>query len=165
MAKSKKNTKEGVKKDTVKDVKVNNSALTKIKSFELIKKEYVLSDQELVPVIVLQKLAEHTELYIKIIQQILQPEEFHSMYECLVFTELEKQALLDLYKQIMILHRELLKSEIINEEDTMLKTIETVYQEISKLKPTILKIVVKMQNSWDVSLKSSPKNKSTQYFG
>jgi len=170
MAKSKKNA--SIKKDSdVKSEQTNSSKksikspLLKLKNFETIKKEYALSDQELVPILVLQKISEHAELYIKIIQQILQPEEFHSMYECSVFTELEKQALLELYKKIMFLHRELLKSEIINEDENTLITISKIHEELLTIKPAILKIVIKMQGSWDGGSSDFNKNSSKQYFG
>jgi hypothetical protein len=148
-----------------KSIKEIKSPLLKLTNFKLIKKEYALTEQDLTPIIVLQKLSEHAELYIKIIQQILQPEEFHSMYECSVFSEAEKQALLELYKKIMYLHRELLKSEIINEEENMLLTIKKVHEELFALKPSMLKIVIKMQDSWDANSKNASKTKSAQYFG
>ena len=50
---------------------------SKIKNFDIIKKDYELSEEDMTLNGILRKMSETLELYLKIIQQILQPEEFH----------------------------------------------------------------------------------------
>jgi len=150
-----------------KDKKISKipNLLVKIPNFEAIKKEYDLTEESLTPIIVLHKMSEVLELYIKIIQQILQPEEFHSMYECGAFDDEDKRKLLILYRKIMFIHRDILKSEILNEENNLLSLIPTIHKEIIILKPVIADIVTKMQKVWELNSKDILKDNSMHYFG
>jgi len=133
----------------------------KIKNFDVLKNEYDLSEENLTVGMVLHKMSETMEFYLKLIQQILQPEEFHAIYECVAFSDKEKAELFDLYKKIIIAQREMLKAEIMNDEKTSLSAIQSAHLEIKSVKPKILGIVDKMQESWKVHTKSS----TMQYFG
>ncbi len=134
---------------------------SKIKNFAVLKKEYDFPDENLTLGMMLRKLSEYLEFYMKIIQQILQPEEFSSLYECTAFDDKEKSELLDLYKQIIITHREMLKAEVLNEEKNSLSTLQFAHEEIRSLKPKIVKILDKMKESW----KKTSEESHMQYFG
>ena len=149
------------KKNNAKSKPSSDDIRNKIKNFDALKRDYELIEENLTVLGILRKLSEHLELYLKIIQQILQPEEFHSLYECAIFDDKEKSMLLELYKRIIITHREILKAEIKNNEKDALATIQYVDEEIKAVKPEMLDIVKKMQDSW----KKDVKKDSQRYFG
>ena len=149
-------------KPQVKDGVKLSQLVSKIKNFDELKKDYELIEENLTINGILRKLSEHMEFYLKIIQQILQPEEFHALYECAIFDDKEKAGLFDLYKRIIIAHREILKAEIQNDEKNSLSTIQFAHEEIQSVKPEMLGIVKRMQESW----KNNPAEaKKAQYFG
>ena len=129
-----------------------------------IAKYYDLPEENLTSSIILHKMSEILEFYLKTIQQILQPEEFHSLHECAVFDEAEKSRLFDLYRRIIIAHREILRAVILNDMKDSLSTVKFVHSEIIGVKPMMLDIVKKMQHSWKNYGKDS-KRGPTQYFG
>jgi len=155
--KTTKDKKKDIKLDTSKDNNLNN----KIKNFDVLKKEYELLEEHLTLNGVLRKMSETLELYLKMIQQILQPEEFHALHECSVFDDKDKIKLFDLYKSVIIVYREVLKTEIINEEKNTLSTIQLVHEEIRSVKPQMLAIADKMQGSWKRDIKKD----NQRYFG
>jgi hypothetical protein len=148
----------------IKDKKTKNtdaSITTKIKNFNTLKKDYELVEEHLTINSILRKMSETLELYLKMIQQILQPEEFHALHECSVFDDKDKIKLFDLYKSVIIVYREVLKAEIINEEKNTLSTIQLVHEEIRSVKPQMLAIADKMQGSWKRDIKKD----NQRYFG
>ncbi len=175
-----KNTKESVKKENVKvgaekDLKnalkatlkagIANSPLLKLKDFEAIKKDYELTDETLTPTAAMHKMSEVLEFYLKLIQQILQPEEFHAVYECTAFTDSDKSKLFELYKRLIISHRELLKAIVMNDEKNSVSTVQFVHEEIKSVKPQMLDIITKMQSSWKKGGNAEVAKGPKQYFG
>jgi len=156
----KKTEKSAAKSDYTKS-KGLNALKSKIKNFDALVKEYELPDENLTVNAILRKMSETLELYLKIIQQILQPEEFHSLHECSIFEDKEKGELFDLYKRIIIVHREVLKAEIMNDEKNSLSTIQYVDEEIRVVKPDMVAIVKKLQESWKIVEKKG----DVRYFG
>jgi hypothetical protein len=150
-----------------KDIKKNEgkskvrSGLDKLKNLDILKKSYDLPEENLTLNVIMHKMSETLESYLKIIQQILQPEEFHSMHECNIFDDKDKSRLLDLYKQVIIAHRELLKAEIMIDDKNSISTINYVHSEIESVKPELVKIVGKLQESWKKEYRTS----EAHYFG
>ena len=144
-----------VEEDKFKEIK------SKLKSFEELRKEYELTEEHASTKAVLRRMGEVLEGYIKILIQILQPEEFHSLHECTVFDDPEKERIFELYKNLMITHREILKAEILNDEKNNIATINYVHTELKNLKPEMLKTVTKMQDSW----KTKAIKGKERYFG
>jgi Trp operon repressor len=101
------------------------------------------------------------EYYIKMLIQLLQPEEFHSLHECTIFDDDEKEHVFEIYKNLMITHRELLKAEILNNEKNNIATIQYAHTELKNIKPELYKIASKMQESWK---RTETKGKA-RYFG
>lgn len=132
-----------------------------LKNVQEILREYHVPEDASHVKIVLEKMQERLEYYIKILIQILQPEEFHSLHECTVFDDSEKTKIFDMYKNMMILHREIIKSEIRNEEKDMVATINYVHSELKKFKPEMIHMIHKMQESW----KRTGTNGRVRYFG
>jgi hypothetical protein len=158
-----------VKANKIKDDSNNtnkNSKIAKIHNLEGIKKDYELGGEKehITLGLIKHKLSETLEAYLEIIQQMLQPEEFHALYESNAFDDNDKQELLQLYKRIIIIHRELLKAHILSDEEKSIATINTAYKDICNIKPKIVDIVDKMQKSWTADSQTN-KHKSTQYFG
>jgi len=146
-----------------KDKKANLVA-SKIKNFDVLKKEYELSDEDLTINSILRKLAETLEFYLKILQQILQPEEFHALYEANAFDDTQKSDIMELYKRLMIVQREILKAELLNDEKNSISTIQSTHLEITTAKPLMVEILQKMQDSWKTDL-NAKKKESARYFG
>jgi len=157
-------TEKSGKKDSKTSANEMSKVLSTIKNIEFIKKEYDLQEDNLTPISILHKMSETAEFYLKIIQQILQPEEFHSVYECNAFDDNDKQELFELYKKIIIIHRELLKTIIMSDDKTSVSVIQSADGEIRAVKPKMVEIVNKMQQSWKVDSQKDT-HKSTQYFG
>jgi|GEM_PF-4350509 len=142
-----------------------SKSLVALKNIDDIKRDYDLIEEGLTPSVIVHKIAEICELYLKIIQQILQPEEFHAVYECNEFDENDKSDLFELYKRIIILHRELLKAMLIAEEKNSLSTIQFAHTEMQGVRPKMVEILTKMQQSWKTETKKDGHKGSTQYFG
>jgi len=145
--------------------KTENNNLSKIKDFEIIKKDYDITEENLNSNAILHKMSEILEFYLKLIQQILQPEEFHALYESNAFDDAYKMKLFDLYKRIIIAHRELLKAVILNDDKNSASTIQFVHEEIKDVKPQMLDIINKMQQSWKNESSKDMHMGPKQYFG
>lgn len=138
------------------------SELKKIlKNYDELRSAYELNEEHLSTMAIMRRMGETLEYYIKILIQLLQPEEFHSLHECTIFDDDEKEHIFDIYKNLMIAHRELLKAEIKNEEKGNIATIQFVHSEMERMKPELYKIVSKMQESWK---RTETKGKA-RYFG
>lgn len=151
-------------KSTLKSSLANNPLL-KLKNFEEIKKDYEFTDETFVTGAVMHKMSEVIEFYLKLIQQILQPEEFHALYECTAFNDADKVKLFDLYKRLIVDHRELLKAVVMNDEKNTLSAIQFIHEEIKSAKPQILDTLSKMQSSWKKGGSVDSHKGTKQYFG
>lgn len=139
----------------------SNKSLAKIKNIKEFIREYNITDEHVTLKVVLDKVQERIEYYIKILIQILQPEEFHSLHECTIFDDKEKARIFEMYKRMMILHREVIKAEILNTEDNITSTLIYAHSELINYKPGILELINKMQDSW----KKNTVNGRERYFG
>jgi hypothetical protein len=142
----------------------NPELSSRLKNIKEIIRYYDVPEEHLTLNVILHKMSEILEIYLKTLQQILQPEEFHAIYECNAFTEKDKTDILELYKRIILAHREILKALIINEEKNSSSTIQFVHQEITSVKGQMLGVVEKMQQSWNNNSKSST-DRQMRYFG
>lgn len=149
----------------VKSLDKSKTPILKLNNLKEILTYYELSEENLSPGMILHKMSEILELYLKILQQILQPEEFHSLRECAIFDDDEKIKLFELYSRIIIAHREILKALILNEEKNYLTTVDFIHKEILGVKPMMLDVVKKMQHSWKAEKKTDVYKGSARYFG
>jgi hypothetical protein len=133
----------------------------KIKNFNELRKSYDLIEENFTTRMILRKIGEELEEYIKILIQVLQPEEYHSLHEGNFFDDAEKAKVFELYKNLMITHREALKAEILNEEKNNIATINYLDKEIKRVRPEILRIIQKMQDAW----KKEQSQGNVRYFG
>ncbi|MGV8172186.1 MAG: hypothetical protein ACP5OA_05855 [Candidatus Woesearchaeota archaeon] len=162
--KSEEKAKKAKKSDEKSDKSYKSDIQFQLKNFTEIKKYYDFTEQTITSGMILHKMSEVLEFYLKIVQQILQPEEFHSLHECTIFDDVEKSKLFELYGRIIIAHREVLRAIILNDEKNSLSTIQLVHSEILGVKPMMLDIVKKMQHSWKIDNKNARRG-PTQYFG
>jgi hypothetical protein len=143
----------------------NEKALLALKNIDVIKRDYDIQEETLTPNLILHKMSEILEIYLKTIQQILQPEEFHALYESNAFDEKDKAELFELYKRVIVAHRELLKAVIAADEKNSLSTIQFVHSEIQGVKGQMLEIVNRLQQSWKADAKKDRHKGTGQYFG
>lgn len=141
--------------------KTDKKTLENIAFFKEIVKEYNISEDTSNLKMVLEKLQERVEYYIKILLQILHPEEFHSLHECVIFNDEEKNKIFSIYKELMILHREIVKSIVKNDEKEMVLVLKKTHSEIKNIKPDILWVLEKMRDSWRKNIS----NGRVKYFG
>ena len=144
-----------------KNKELHKELRSKIKDFSQIIDEYDVPLEHISSRVILEKMIESLEHYIKIVIQIMQPEDYSSLHECTIFDDDEKSKMFITYKDMMILHREILKSLIRNDEKDILTTIAYAHSELKNLKPEILRIVQKMQDSW----KETGTKGRMRYFG
>lgn len=152
------------RKNTLKTEKKQTAVISTskiIKNINEIIKEYNIPEDTSNIRAILEKIREKLEYYIKIVMQVLQPEEFYSLHECNVFTDSDKKYIFEIYKDMMILHREIVKSEIKNDEKDLIATINYAHSELMRFKPDIINILEKMQYSW----KYKENNGRVRYFG
>ena len=133
----------------------------KLKNYEELRSEYELTEEQSSTMAIMRKMGETLEYYIKMLIQLLQPEEFHSLHECTIFDDDEKEHVFEIYKNLMITHRELLNAEILNNEKNNIATIQYAHTELKNIKPELYKIASKMQESWK---RTETKGKA-RYFG
>ena len=94
---------------------------------------------------ILDKLDE----YMKILESIVQPEStLLHMYESRVFTDDEKTDVYKLYKRFNYLLRFSIQTEIEDGEEKVAEFINVSYKEWLDIKPRLLKIVIKLKESW-----------------
>jgi hypothetical protein len=72
---------------------------------------------------------------------------------------------MDLYKEIIIIHREIMKAELMNDEKLALNTVQLANSQIQKFKPLLIEVINRMQDSWKAEVKPDIHRKSANYFG
>lgn len=97
---------------------------------------------------ILKKIIEKIETAIKVLEDILQPEFLHSMYEANAFDEDEKEKIFELYKKLMILHRKSSQLFFDYNETESAKLINEILGEWKTIKTEIRKILKKLEDSW-----------------
>jgi len=160
----KNNTNVGIRDAGTKDDKMTeslDSLKLKIKYLQEIIKEYDVPLDNISSKAILEKIMEALEYYVKILLQLLQPEDFASLHECAIFNEPDKAKMFATYTDMMILDREILKSLIKNEEPDIIITISYAHSELKILKVEMIQIVQKMQDSW----KEKGTSSRMKYFG
>ncbi|HYD02998.1 MAG TPA: hypothetical protein VEC16_01750 [Alphaproteobacteria bacterium] len=155
-------SKEKSGKEDKKDSK-SNSKNDPLKELSHVKEYYYLTPDDNISIVgMIHKVMETLEVYLKTIQQILQPEEFHALYECNAFDDKEKSDLFTIYKKAIIMHRELLKALIENDEKKSIAAVKKIHEESLQIKGKMVHTVEKLQKSWKLE---PEKRRSVHYFG
>ncbi len=133
----------------------SNPIIKELKNFKELQHEYDFKEDGLTYRMVLQSMLETLEGYLKTIHQVIQPEEFYAMHESVSFDDADKQQLFELYKQMMILHRDILKSAVENDNKKMLALIMAAHKQLISYKKPMLNALTKMQDAWKKDHKKS----------
>ena len=97
-----------------------------------------------------RQMIEKAEFYIKIINELLQPDsEITSMYECKFFQDDEKGGVYDVLKKLMFFSRFSAEVGLKADEKEEVKFISEFFKDWIKLKPSLLSIISKIKSSWD----------------
>ncbi len=101
-----------------------------------------------------QKIADKVEYGLDVLRVILQPDanSCSDMYECTIFENGERKTAFALFKQLMILKRGLAEAELLGEEKIIAEIIKQAHTALTSIKPELVRIVKKMQDSWRKNL-------------
>lgn len=120
-------------------------------NYEELNKEFNIDEAEKLNLnIIRKKVGEKLEMMLDILERILNPEpaSLSDLYECKFVTEKEKQKAFETYKKIMQLYRELLETELSNDEELQTKIIRKISMEMPSLRKEIIPIIKKLKESW-----------------
>jgi hypothetical protein len=113
-----------------------------------------------------KKMAEKIHNCIKILSEILQPENgMLSMIESESFSEEERSVILELIKKLAYLDRSILIEEFDYEEKRCAELVKKVYEDYLSLKPEFMKILEKLKGSWNGSFNQKLSDIEKGYFG
>lgn len=93
---------------------------------------------------------------LQLLADILQPDtgSFVQFHECTVFSENDKRVILDLYKKIMLLYKDLLLCDLSLNDNDLVKTIVRISKDWPLLRKEILPIIEKTKSCWEKSDKA-----------
>ncbi|MBW2993029.1 hypothetical protein KY317_00470 [Candidatus Woesearchaeota archaeon] len=124
----------------------------KLPKFEEINKEFEINsieEGEFLLREIRRKIAEKIELYIKVIDGVLQPEPtIASLHEIKALSEKEKEKVYELYKKLMIISRANIETSV-NESDS--KTADYIRETLKQwedVKHRFLAVIRKLKESW-----------------
>ena len=111
------------------------------------------------------RMAEHLEAWIEVLEGVISPDQSKSsaLYESRFFTEKERNAVFDTYKQIMRHLRALDEALVTNDDALDAQTIKDVWKDWEHMKEQVLMLVRKLKESWDKELHGD--NSHVGYLG
>jgi hypothetical protein len=110
-----------------------------------------------------RKITEKIELYIKVLDGLLNPEAgLCDMLECRVFSDEEKSKMFNLYKKLMFLDRLSVEVSIDEDDSKSSEFINEVWKQWDDVKKEFLVVVKKMKESW---LKETDIKEELGYLG
>ena len=113
--------------------------------------------------IIISKMNEKLEQAIKILGDIIQPENnLANMYEAENFSDDEKKKIFELFKKMSYHHKELLINDFAYDEGAAANLIKKGFKEWKNLKKEFLEILNKIKESWRKETKS---RLELSYFG
>jgi hypothetical protein len=96
-----------------------------------------------------RKMLEKLEFFIEFLEEILQPETtISNLHECRVFEEKEKEKIFEMFKAMMILHRQSLLLSVESSEKDEAAFISNFSKEWSSMKPELKRIIVELSACW-----------------
>lgn len=104
---------------------------------------------------ILGKIIMKLEYYIKLLEELLQPDtsSMSSMHEINFFTESQKRDIYFLYKSLMKLHREAIETDLIQSEKNEAEYISKILKNWNSVKQELLGYIKTMKESWDKETK------------
>ena len=125
---------------------------------------YSLEDEKYLLRAILDKMVRKIDDSIKILEDILYPDSssYSSIYETRAISEADKDKILRIHKELMIMLRKALCISIYYEEQETAKFICEVFSEWQKLKPSLKEIAAKLLQAWE---SENFENESIKYMG
>lgn len=125
---------------------------------------YSLEDAKYLLRAILEKMVHKIDDYIKILEDVLYPDasSYSSIYETRVIAEADKDKILRLHKEMMIIIRKAFCISIDYEEQEIGKFICEVFSKWLKLKPGFKEIAGKLKDAWE---SESFVDESVKYMG
>ena len=125
---------------------------------------YSLEDAKYLLRAILEKMVHKIDDSIKILEDVLYPDasSYSSIYETRAISEADKDKILCLHKEMMIILRKAICISMDYEEQETAKFICEVFSEWQKLKQGIKEIAGKLKDAWE---SESFENESVKYMG
>ncbi|MFH1174603.1 MAG: hypothetical protein V1725_05690 [archaeon] len=111
---------------------------------------------------ILKKTMEKIEFWTRFCEELVQPENLHSLQEADTLDEFEKKQALTLYRELMYYHRLCLEKELQGHPEGQATTIKQCSAEWPKLKEQILKLLKHVKEGWNTEKKHK---EAETYFG
>ena len=140
---------------------------SQLPDFAVLDKEFEISDAEKEEHLfshIKKKICERVDAVHELLEEFLQPEmtSFGNLYESKCFGELERSQILELYKKVMLLLRELDETILLINDAADAAFIKKAAQDWPAIRKSILPFVTKLKECWT---KPSGARKSIDYFG
>ncbi|MBN2141926.1 hypothetical protein JW711_01225 [Candidatus Woesearchaeota archaeon] len=155
--------------DKEKDAKKEYEALASrlsLPSYVELDREFVLGSLEpgnFVLRSVLFKMQDRCDLALKILNDIIQPENHISdMRESEALSDADRKGVLDLVRKLSLKSKEFLIAEFDYSEDQCVGLIKGFFSEWKELKPEFIRILIILRDTWKKDVESKP---DYQYFG
>jgi hypothetical protein len=97
-----------------------------------------------------RKIDEKIELYVKLLEGILQPDtsSLSDMYECSVFNDKEKDVIFKLFKKLLFFHRFSIETSVGEDDKRSVEFINDFWKDWSGIKDEFSDFVKKMKEEW-----------------
>ena len=131
----------------------------KLPSFNEINEEFEISSIEKEDFLlreIRRKIAEKLELYMKFLEEILQPETtLSNMYESKIFDDEERTEIFKIYKKLMFFNRLSIETAVNEDDKKSSEYINAIFKELDEIKERFSKFVAKAKESWlkDIDIK------------
>ena len=125
---------------------------------------YSLEDAKYLLRAIMEKMAQKIYGAVKILEDVLYPDasSYSSIYETRVMDEADKDKILHLHKEMMVLLRKSLCIAIDHEDHEVAKFIYEVFSKWQRLKPGFKEIANKLKQAWESEIF---KDESIKYMG
>ena len=131
----------------------------KLPSFNEVNEEFEISDIDKDDFLlreIRRKIAEKLEIYMKFLEEILQPETtLSNMYESKIFNDAEREEIFKIYKKLMFLNRLSIETSVNEDDKKSSEYINIIFKEWNEIKSQFSKFVTKAKESWlkDIDIK------------
>jgi len=122
-----------------------------------------LEESENVLQAIIKQIMEKLDGYIKFFEELLQPENLHSMHEAEKLTEKHKTNISKIYKTLMYYYRACCEVSVMNKFEEQAALINDLCKEWPAQRKELLIIVTFVKKSWNTS--EEIKYQSEGYFG
>ena len=125
---------------------------------------YALEDAKYLLRAILEKMVRKIDDSVKILEDVLYPDSssYSSIFETRAMSEADKDKILRLHKDLMIIVREALYLSMDYEEEELAKFICGILSKWQSIKPSLKKVALKLKQVWE---SENFENESVKYMG